>query len=100
MIDRNGTEIKIGDRVKWQIGLSHAPRAPHQGSVVAIVPKGEDVPHHLITGVSHKKFLLYTNGIMTLNSTIDRVFVAENRLRSCPRLYCPRPSSVEVIGDW
>ena len=95
MLDKKGKEIRVGDKVRWPTNSAYNP-FNHEGIVITLVPKGTDCPDWLLDNLTDKKYKL--TGTLILCGTIDRVFVTVNRPKSCPLLYNPRPTSIEVIG--
>jgi len=95
MIDKNGKEIHIGDVVTWPYSVSwRGPRSPHKGIVICCLPAYEHMPDHI------RLFIKSGDCKMPgryMNSAINRVIVEVERKKSCPMLYCPRPTSVEVV---
>lgn len=92
MIDKNKKEIKVGDKVRWKTTWSDD--SVHVGIVVCCLPKYEHMPENIRMFLKSKDYKMDGR---YMNSAIDRVIVEVERPKSCPMLYTPRPSSVEVF---
>jgi hypothetical protein len=96
MKDKNGKEISVGDVVTWPYVVSwRGPRPPHRGIVLSCLYAKEPMPNGILSLIREKEYK--TSGSCMIISAIDRVIVEVERPKSCPMLYTPRPSSVEVI---
>jgi hypothetical protein len=95
MLDKNGKEISVGDVVTWPYVISwRGPRPPHKGIVVCCLYAKEPMPENILAFIRAKDYK--TAGSLMIVSATDRVIVEVGRPKSCPMLYTPLPSAVEV----